>query len=127
MEVIMKKKTTMFISPILILCCMIPLKSAPLPIVSYFGFQPDGTPYHYWSFGDEMFFSFKYDGILQSRGSHCPVLPDNVSQDGWLRSTMPINGMYHLTNARYKLDSLDESEYPAANNGFPVYERLLWL
>ena len=90
-------------------------RSAPMPINSYYTFQPDGTPYHYYSFGDEIFYHVAFDSIDKSQGFLLERMPRGTVSDGWQRDTVPINGTYQYVNARYKQDVLDQSIYPETN------------
>jgi hypothetical protein len=93
----------------------LPAVAAPMPVTSYYTFQPNGTPYHYYSFGDELFYHVTYDSVDKCYGFRLERLPSDTVSDGWLRDTMPINGTYQFINARYKQDALDKSIYPNAN------------
>lgn len=93
----------------------IPAIAAPMPVISYYTFQPDGTPYHYYSFGDELFYHVTYDSIDKCYGFRLERMPKDTVSDGWLRDTMSINGTYQFVNTRYKLDTLDKAIYPSAN------------
>jgi len=89
--------------------------AAPMPVISYYAFQPNGTPYHYYSFGDEIFYHVAYDSVSKCHGYHLGGLPRSIAADGWLRDTMPINGTYQHVNARYQTDTLNPASYPAEN------------
>ncbi|MDR1136582.1 MAG: S-layer homology domain-containing protein [Clostridiales Family XIII bacterium] len=93
----------------------LPASADTLPIVSGYAFQPDGTPYHYYGFGDELFYNVSYDGVGKSYGVTLEGMPEGTPTDEWMRDIMPINGMYQLINARYKQDVTDDSQYPKAN------------
>ena len=82
--------------------------AAPLPVMSYYAFQPNGTPFHFYSFGDEIFYDIKYDGIDKCEGFLIERMPKGTTHDGWQRDTMPINGTYQVVNSRYKLEALEE-------------------
>ena len=111
----MRKAVVLFLFIALMFSMSFPTVAAPMPVISYYTFQPDGTPYHYYSFGDELFYHVTYDSIDKCYGFRLEGMPRNTVSDGWLRDTMPINGTYQLVNARYKLDALDKSIYPSSN------------
>lgn len=90
--------------------------SAPTEVTSYYGFQPNGIAYHYYSFGDEAFFNVLYDGNNIGAGERMPYGTDI---DEWLRETMRINGSDRFTNIRYKQDITDKSQYPQYNQDMP--------
>lgn len=103
----MKKIVALILSIVMVFVIIVPAYAAPLPVVSFYGFQPDGTPYHYYSFGDEVFYNVCYDGVDKCYGGSLAGFPKGVNPDGWLRDTMLVNGAYQLVNARYKLDTPD--------------------
>lgn len=111
----MKKIVALILSIVMVFVIIVPAYAAPLPVVSFYGFQPDGTPYHYYSFGDEVFYNICYDGVDKCYGDSLVGFPKGVNPDGWLRDTMLVNGAYQLVNARYKLDTPDRAAYPATN------------
>ena len=111
----MKKIIGLILSLVVIFGFVIPSIAAPMPVISFYSFQPDDTPYHYYTFGDEIFFIVRYDNILKSSGYNLERLPDGAVSDGWLRDTMPINGTYQLVNARYKVDTLNKTNFSNVN------------
>lgn len=111
----MKKISALLLSLAMVLLLTTPASAAPLPVISYYGFQPDGTLYHYYSFGDELFYDVRYDGNDMCNGFRLVGLPAGTVSDGWLRETLSINGQYQCVNARYKLDTSMPEEYPAGN------------
>lgn len=111
----MKKLLALCLGVTLALSLALPAVAAPLPVISYYAFQPDGTPFHYYSFGDELFYDVRYDGVAVCEGFDLAGQPRGSSADGWTRCTTAINGQYQLINARYKQDTPDLSRYPTEN------------
>jgi len=113
-----KQKVLSFILALIILIAIVPsfsANAAPMPVISYYSFQPNGTPYHYYSFGDELFYNITYDGILKCSGYYLARMPRDTIADGWLHDIALIEGTYQIVNARYKVDTPDKSTYPTEN------------
>ncbi len=111
----MKKITALITFLVFLLVLSTPAMAAPLPVVSYYDFQPNGMPYLYYSFGDEVFYDVMYDGNSVSNGVYIASMPEGSPQDGWTREVATINGQSQLINTRYKLDTTDTTQYPADN------------
>ncbi len=111
----MKKIIALVLFLAILISLFTPSMAAPLPVVSYYNFQPNGTPYLYYSFGDEVFYDIRYDGNSVSSGSDVAGMPKGSSQDGWTRCIASINGQSQLINERYKLGTTKTDQYPADN------------
>jgi len=111
-----KQKILVLVLTVVLILAVFPSShAAPMPVISHYAFQPNGTPYHYYSFGDEVFYHVAYDSVSKCYGYHLGGLPRSIAADGWLRDTIPINGTYQYVNARYQTDALDSAAYPAEN------------
>jgi hypothetical protein len=111
----MKKIAALFLSSVMSLIAAVPAAAAPSRVFSYYNFQPDGTPYHYYRFGDEVFTDVRYDGSEICDGYYLEGAPPGTDGDGWARETLLINGQQQVINARYKLGPSIKEQYPVEN------------
>jgi hypothetical protein len=110
------KKIIAFVSFLAIITALsTSVSAAPSLVASFYGFQPNGTPYLYYCVGDDVGYDVRYDGNIVNSGDYIAGVPEGSPLDAWTREVATINGQSQLINTRYLMDTTDKTQYPADN------------